>query len=153
MNEKFKVNVNKFSSSERLYTIIEVNHSELVQPLRIVNDNEPLKFNNQDYMPFPFTFVPLDQKEGELPVATLTIPNFSSQIVKWIDVSNGAMNAKMTISIVRKNETEPDYKITFSVESISIETQRITFSLSIQNNLVKRAIRWRYDTEHAKGLF
>lgn len=153
MNESFKINVNKFNSNEKLLALIKIKHPDLEIPLTLVDDNADIIFEEETYLSFPFRLKMNDQVEGQLPQASLIIPNVSGQITKWIDETMGAKDARVEIIITRRSTLTKDYGVNFGVDRVTINNRMITISLSIQNNLIKRAVRWTYDRDHAPGLF
>lgn len=153
MNESFKINVNKHNANEKIIMLVKVVHPTLSSSIRLVQDNQKIIFEDEEYIPFPMSIKMENQIEGELPKATITIPNVAKQIVKWVDVTMGASGASIDVVLTRRSTLSRDYEVTFDIEGVVITSESITFSMSVQNNLVKPAIRWRYDTSHAIGLF
>lgn len=153
MDEGFKININKFNSSEKLIALIRMTHPDLDIPITIVDDKKEIVFEGETYLPFPFRLKLNDQVEGQLPRASLIIPNMSSQIAKWVDMTLGARDAVVEVIVTRRSSLKRDHFAQFEVDKATINPQIITFSLSVQNNLVKRAIRWTYDRTHAPSLF
>lgn len=153
MSESFKINVNKFNSSEKLIAIVRLSNRTLTEPITIVDDNKEIVFEGETYLPFPFKLKLNDQIEGQLPQASLIIPNMSPQIAKWIDSTMGARDSNVEVIVTRRSSLQRDHFASFEIDSVAINNQIITFSLSVQNNLIKRAIRWTYDRTHAPGLF
>ena len=153
MNEDFKINVNSLASNDRLLSLIKITAPTISLPLCLVDDNEEFVLGYTTYVPFPFRLKLSDQVEGQLPRANLIIPNGSSQITKWLDSTMGAQNAVLEVVISRRSTRKRDYVAIFEVEKTTVTTDTVTLSLTVQNNLIKRAIRWTYDKFHAPALF
>lgn len=151
-DESFKINVNKLNSDEKIITIARISHPSLNSNIAIASDSDPIIIDGVDYLSFPFVVKMQNQVEGELPKATMTIPNVAPQIVKWIDESMGARNGKIEISITRRSTQRIEYSVVFNIDTIKITLDEIVFTMSVQDNLTKPAIRWRYDNNHAIGI-
>ena len=150
----FKINVNKLNSDEALLILMEITHPFLSSTLRLVNDNKNFIFNSNEYVAMPFQVIRQSDVQGELPKVTLNVPNVGRSLVKWIDSSGGGSGAEISIILARRSApTTIEEKITFGIESVSISTELVSFNLVIQNNLVKRSMRYIYDTKRAPGLF
>lgn len=152
-SEEFKINVNKHASEEKLISVIKVHHPSLVSAVRLVQDNSPIIFEGEEYIPFPMTISMQNQIEGELPKGVLTIPNMAKQITKWIDETMGAIGGKIEVIITRRSTLEREYFVVFEIDEIKIDSQSIVFTISVQDNLNKPSSRWRYDSKRAIGLF
>lgn len=151
--DNLKINVNKLNSHNKLCALVKITHPSMNFPLTIIDDNEKMIFEGLEYIPFPFKLKLTDQVEGQLPQANLVIPNTSSVVAKWIDSTLGGRGAKVEIIITRRNSGRRDYYATLDIDRVIINNESITFSLAVQNNLTKRAIRWTYDKFHAPALF
>lgn len=152
-SESLKINVNKFNSSEKLISLIRLKNTRLSYNINLVDDSDEIVFEGETFIPFPFRLKLEDQIEGQLPQASLIIPNMAPQIAKWLDSTLGGRDSQLEVIITRRTTLTRDHYVNFEIDRTSITNRVITFSLSIQNNLIKRAIRWTYDRTHAPGLF
>jgi hypothetical protein len=152
-SERFKINVNKLNADEALLSLLEIEHPLVDDPIRLVNDSHDLVFQGNTYIAMPFNIQKHDDIQGELPRASLTISNIGRSMIKWIDASGGGKGAKIRVSLVRRTSTDAEESLVFDIGTVNVTTQNVTFNLIIQNNLAKRAVRWIYDMNHARGLF
>ena len=152
-SEGFKINVNKLSSEESLVSLVEIDHPFLTDPVRLINDSRELEFLGERFIPMPFMLERQDDVQGELPKVMLTVSNVGRELIKWVDASNGGRDAKVTIYLTRRSNPVMEEKLVFQVGNINVTTEQVSFTLLIQNNLVKRSVRWEYDQVKAKGLF
>lgn len=149
-----KINVNKLNADEQLLVLLEISHPFLTTPIRIVNDDKDFLFLSNNYLPMGFDISRQSDVKGELPKITLTVPNVGRGMVRWIDGSGGGKDAKMTVYLVRRSTPATiEEKLELGIESTNISIKTITFNLVIQNNLIKRSMRYIYDNKRAKGLF
>lgn len=149
-----KINVNKLNANEMLLVLLEIDHPFLTSPVRIVNDNLNFVLDGNEFLAMPFQLDRQDDVRGELPKVRLTVPNVGRGLVKWIDGSGGGKGAKISVFLARRSDPNViEEALELGIESTTINMQVITFNLVIQNNLVKRAMRYTYDTYRARGLF
>lgn len=153
-SDEFKVNVNKLNAEEQILVLLEITHPFITDPVRIVNDSQKLISNTFTFHPMGFELKRQDDVQGELPKVSLTIPNVGRALVKWIDSSNGGMNAIVKIMLARRSTPNLiEESLSLGIEKVSINTEAVTFSLVVQNNLIKRAVKFTYSVERAPGLF
>lgn len=150
----FKINVNKLNSDEILLALIEITHPFLSETLRLVNDNKDFEFNGENYLAMPFNVTRQSDIQGELPKVSLVFSNVGRTMVRWIDSSGGGKGANISVLLARRSAPlVQEEKIIFDIENVSITTQTVTFSLIVQNNFTKRAIKYVYDIKRCPGLF
>lgn len=151
-SKDFKINVNKENSLDKIIVLIEIRSNNLKTSFFICDDNKSIEVEGNVYLPFPFKFEQFNQIQGEIPQAKIIIPNFSKQLVKLVDETLGARNTSIIASITRRSSLIKEHEIKFNIDNTKVDFKNIIFNISIQNNLVKSGIRWKYDTEHAVGL-
>lgn len=152
-SESFKINVNKNCSSEKVISLVRVTHPSLLMPICLIDDSEKIIFQDEEYIPFPMRISINNQSEGELPSSTIDIPNISKQITKAIDEALGVYGGLVEIIITRRSSLIKEYSIKFNINSVSIDSKKISFNIAIQNILFKESIRWKFDKDHAVSLF
>lgn len=153
-SDGLKINVNKLNADEALLVLLEIEHPMITDTLRLVSDNRDLVSNGENYLAMNFNIVRQSDIQGELPTVSLIIPNIGRTLVKWIDSSGGGRNANITLKLARRSTPNViEESISFGIASVNISTQSINFSLVIQNNLIKRSMKFTYDTKRAPGLF
>ena len=149
----FKINVNKLNADENLIVAIKIEHPFVSDPICLINDSHDFEFLGNNYIPMPFEIKKHNDVQGELPRVSLRITNIGKSMVKWIDASSGGRDAKLTVYLTRRSNPIAEEQIVFGISSVSVTSEIISFNLIIQNNLVKRSVRWEYDIKHARGLF
>lgn len=152
-SQGFKINVNKLNSDENLLVLVSIMHPYISDDIRLVNDNKDFILDGNLYLAMPFSLERQSDVQGELPRVRFSIPNVGKALVKWIDSSGGGRDAKITVILSRRSSGVIEEQIEFGISAVSITSELVTFTLEIQNNLIKRSIRWIYDTVHAPGLF
>lgn len=153
-SDEFKINVNKLNADEAVLVLLEIQHPFIAEPIRLVSDSVKIISNTNTFLPMGFDLKRQDDVQGELPKLTLKIPNVGRALVRWIDSSNGGMNATMNFMLARR--TSPNVieeSLILGIEKVSINTDTVTFSLIVQNNLIKRSMKYIFDTKRTPGLF
>lgn len=153
-SNEFKINVNKLNADEQVLILMIIEHPFLSDPVRLVNDNRNFIFDGEDYIAMPFSVKRQDDVQNELPRVTLTVPNVGRSLVRWVDSSGGGKGSKISIMLARRSAPSVvEEKIDLGIESVSITTETVSFNLVVQNNLIKRAMKYVYDLKRAPGLF
>ena len=152
-SQGFKINVNKLNADENVLALVVINHPFIPEPIRLVNDSRNFVLDGETYLAMPFTLSRQSDVQGELPRVSLTIANIGRSLIKWIDSTNGGRDAEITVLLARRSLQVKEEEISFGISSVSINSESVNFNLVIQNNLIKRSIRWIYDKDHAAGLF
>lgn len=152
--DEFKINVNKLNADECSLVCIEIVHPFLLETIRLVNDSNKLISNGETYLPIPFEIKMNDDIEGELPKVTLSVQNVGRLLTKWVDASGGAKNSTFDVLIIRRSQPNViEERLSLGVDNVKTTTERIQFNLIIQNNLIKKSMRYIYDINRSPGLF
>lgn len=73
------------SETSKLFpTLCIIDHAQFDAPWYIVCNTEPITYNGHVYQPFPFTFTPPSQEEGQSTDATFTLDEIDSTIADTI---------------------------------------------------------------------
>lgn len=152
-SNEFKINVNKLNQDEALMILLEVRHPHLSDPIFLVRDSKDFLFNGNNYLAMNFSLRRQADIQGELPKVTIDIPNVGRSLVRWIDQSNGGANAVITVILARRSSSIIEEKIDFGINTVTINSETVSLSLIIQNNLVKKSMRWNYSIDRSPGIF
>lgn len=152
-SQGFKINVNKLNADEALLVLVRITHPYVATPICLVNDSNDIVVGSETFLKMPFSLKKQSDVQGELPKATFVLPNVGKAIVKWIDSTGGGRDAKIDVLLTRRSNPIIEDSIQFGIQSVKVDSNNVNFTLFIQNNLIKRSIRWVYDLNHAPGLF
>jgi len=153
--DEFIENVNVLHPSEHPKIALEITHPNILEPLRIINDNCDLIIGGETFIAFDFELNFFDDVENELTKASIKVQNVGRELVKWIESSLGAKDAIIKIMFVRRADPDEDKIIIPSqVSRTVITTKDITFDLIIaKNNFTQRGTRFTFSVEKAPGAF
>lgn len=150
----FKINVNKLNANENLLVCLEITHSFLDNPLRLVNDINPIISNGNEFIPMPFEVQRQSDIQGELPQVVLRVANVGREMVRWVDSSGGGKDAEIKVMLLRRSTPNTvEESLVLGINSVKITTEMVEFNLIVQNNLAKRAMRYTYNKKLAPSLF
>lgn len=84
--------------------LLTIDHADLVDPLRVVNNNVNITSNGDLYLAYPFRLKLPTERVGQVPLAKLSIDNVSGEIVRTLrQISTPLIT---TIQIVRIDDVD-----------------------------------------------
>lgn len=153
-SQGFKINVNRLNAEESALVLLEIDHPLISDTIRLVRDNKDLISNGENYHAMSFDFKRQDDVQGEVPKVTLQIQNVGRSLVKWIDQSGGGKDAEISALLVRRSTPNlVEERIKLQIERITVSSLTISLNLVVQNNLIRRGIKYLYNIQRAPGLF
>ena len=135
-------------------TLLEFEHPDLADPLRLVNDTQDLVSNGNTYQRLRFAARKPSQQEGQQPTAVIDIGRVDT-LVDIIDRTNGAEGATANLLEIARAEPD-DIKFEFrglQVVGIQATSERISIRLGLPNTLNRPAVTKRFEPSTAPGLF
>jgi len=85
-------------SEEVFLVLLTIDHDSLSQPIRVVNNLEPITSRGEEYVAFPFApILPFDKEEAP-PQAQLAIDNVSREIGQAVRQMTGP--ARVTLEVI-----------------------------------------------------
>lgn len=105
-------------------------HTEGVDVIHVVNNNENIVFNSIEYDAVAFQFSPPDEEEESLSTATLTISNVDRRILAELRTFQGIPTITARVILVTGNTIEEEAgPWVFELRSISYDKDIITGTL------------------------
>lgn len=151
---EYKSTLAEVNASEAPLILIEINHEELTQPVRVVNDMQDVTSNGNIYVAYPFTCILPDDYENQLPKARLVIDNIGRDLMFWIETTGGGQNSTCTFrQILRSNPNLVEWEITMSLFNVQVTMESVSAELGFENLFNKPAITRRYRPDTAPGIF
>ena len=153
-SDAYKSTLAEVSASEAPLILIEINHPQLVQPVRVVNDMQDVTSNGELYVGYPFNCVLPDDYENQLPKARIVIDNIGRDLMYWIETTGGGQGSTCTFKqILRSNPDLVEWEITMSLFNVQVTMQSVSAELGFENLFNKPAITRRYRPDTAPGIF
>jgi len=151
---QYKSTLAEVSVEESPLILLEIDHPELTQPVRVVNDMTDVTSNGDIYIAFPFRCVLPDDFENQLPKARLSIDNVSRDLMFWIETTGGGQGSTATFKqIMRSNPNLIEWQIQMSLFNVTVNMQEISAELGFENLFGKPAVTFKYRPENSPGLW
>jgi len=151
---QYKSTLAEVSAEESPLILLEIDHPELTQPVRVVNDMTDVTSNGDIYIAFPFRCVLPDDFENQLPKARLSIDNVSRDLMFWIETTGGGQGSTATFKqIMRSNPNLIEWQIQMSLFNVTVNMQEISAELGFENLFGKPAVTFKYRPENSPGLW
>lgn len=154
VSDTLRDRIMRSAAPEAPLVLLELTHSQLAQAVRVVNDTLEIEHNSNTYAPVPFRCLWPDDQEEQAPRATLAIDNVGRELTQWIEVSNGAVGAKVTMKKVLRSD--PDYvEMSVQMDMIGIELsgEEVQVTLGFPNVYFKPLTRMTFRPESHPGIF
>lgn len=142
------------TAGEHPLVLLEINHSGLSEPIRVVGDTQDITSGGFLYVAFPFAISLPDDFGGQLPKATLTIDNVGRELTSWLEASGGGRGATCTIRLVMRSAPDlVEYEIVMSLTNLAIDWKKVTGQLGYEDLLNRPAVQMQIRQDTAPGLF
>jgi hypothetical protein len=151
---QYKSTLAKVSAEETPLILLEINHPELVAPIRVVNDTENITSNGEEFIAFPFSVILPDDYENKLPRARIAISNVGRDLMFWLETTDGGIGSTATFrQLMRSRPDTVEWEITMALFNITANNIEVTAELGFENLFAKPAISISYRPENSAGLF
>lgn len=153
-SSEFKSTLSAVSATESPLILLEINHSSLSTPVRVINDVQDLTSNGNLFIGCPFRCILPDDFEGQLPKAKLAVDNIGRDLMYWIETSNGGAGSTVRfMQIMRSRPNLIEWEITMNLYNLVVTMQDITAELGFENLFAKPAISFQYRPTNSIGIF
>jgi hypothetical protein len=153
-SDSAKASMNAVSGDEPLLLLLEINHPDLPQPIRVVNDNQNITHLTNTYTAMAFSVKLPDEREQGLPRAEISIDNIGRELTDWLDLSGGGQGS--TVRFMHIKRSMPDlieWEATLDLFNVSQTTQVVSGTLGYQDVLNLPAVAVTYIPSSHPGLF
>ena len=151
---QYKSTLAKVSMEESPLILLEINHLELPQPVRVVNDTVNLTSNGNLYIAFPFNCSLPDDYENQLPRARLSISNIGRDLMFWLETTDGGQGSTAKFQqIMRSRPNQVEWEITMNLFNVSATNLEVSAELGFENLFAKPSVSINYRPENSIGLF
>ena len=135
-------------------TLLEITHSALTTPIRVVNDTQDITVNGNVYSAMAFrATLPDDLSQGQ-PRAGLAIDNIGRELTDWIESTGGGKDAQVRLmQVLRSDPNTLEIDITLWLDNVGMNQTEVNGELSFDDILNRPAVTVNYRPEIAPGLF
>lgn len=151
---QYRSTLAKVSMEEAPLILLEIDHPELPEPVRIVNDTVDITSNGNLYIAFPFNCSLPDDFENQLPRARLSISNIGRDLMVWLETTDGGAGATARFQqVMRSRPNQIEFEITMSLFNLAATNLEVSAELGFDNLFTKPAVSISYRPENSIGLF
>ena len=151
---EYKSTLAATSAPESPIILLEIDHSALTQPVRVVNDTQNITCNGVEFIACPFRCTLPDDFENQLPKVQLSVDNVGKELMYWIETSGGGQGATARfIQIMRSRPNQIEWEITMNLSNVKATVQEVTADLGYANIFTRPAISMRFDPFTSPGIF
>jgi len=134
---------NKLASGNAFLVLMEIqvmnaHTGQFVETIFVANNNEPVVFQNETYVPFPFD-LELKEEAGALPELTLRAMDFQKVLMNKLNEFGGAAGSILIMRIVNSANLNgsPEIEETFELLESSANDFQITLKIGVESSLRK----------------
>lgn len=151
---EFKSTLAEVSAPEAPLVLLTINHPELAQPVRVVNDTQDLTSNGNLYVAIPFRCTLPDDFENQLPKARLSVDNVGKELMYWIENSGGGNGSLVTMAQVMRSRPDTiEWSITMNLFNVTCSMTEVSGELGYENLFSRKAISVQYRPFNSPGIF
>jgi len=158
------------SANEPFLVLLEITHSDLAVPVRVVNDTQSIYLDEVEYVGCPFDITLPDDVNGQVPQAKLEIDNIGRDLTQWLEYSRGGQGARCRImQALRSNDvyaldyfaddyvaptlTDIEFDMTLDLTNMVITNETVVGMLGFQNMLNITGTIPTFTPQNAPGLW
>lgn len=151
---EYKSTLAQVSAPEAPFIMLEIDHPELAEPVRVINDTQDLTSNGLLFIGCPFRCVLPDDYENQLPKARLSVDNIGRELMYWIETTNGGSGSTVKfMQVMRSRPDQIEWAITMNLYNVSVNMLEVSGELGFENLFSKPAINRQYRPNTASGIF
>jgi hypothetical protein len=151
--QNYKDKTSRLSGDAPLY-LLEISHTQLAQPIRIVADNQDITSNGNVFTAFAFRITLPDDMSNQIPRAKLSIDNVGRILTQWLDASSGGRGAQVRVMQVMRNAPDViEFDITMDLLSVRQNPLEVTGELGFLSVLDRAASAISYRPDNTPALF
>jgi len=146
--------ISKVNADNLPIILLEIDHEDLVDPIRVVNDRQDIVFETNTYTALSFRIaLPTDLQQG-LPRATLAIDNVGKELVQWLETSSGGAGTTVRIiQVIRSDPSTAELDMTMILSNIAVTAAVVSGELGFDDILNIPGVTLAYTPDVAPGLF
>lgn len=153
VSTSYKQAVNS-NGKELPLTLLEITHSALAEPVRVVNDTDAITVQGNEFTPLSFRPVWPDDLSQGLPRAGLSIDNVGRELTQWIESTGGGQGAEVRLmQVLRSDPDTIELDITLGLDKVSMNQLEVSGELGFDDILNRPAVTLNYRPEVAPGLY
>lgn len=144
----------KVSSGDPLLVLAEITHSTLLEPIRIVQDDQDVIHGGNIFTALPFRITLPAREGGTLPTASLEVDNVSSVLGDFAEYIATSESAQLHLmQVFRSLPDVIEWEAFLTANTITIDPMVFKAQIGMDIMLDRPATMRRYDPHYFPGLF
>lgn len=152
--EQYFESINATDSDEVVLHLLIIDHADLPEPIRVVNNTENVTHQGNEYIGVPFAITLPDQQEQGASKASITVDNVGRTLTDWLEVSSGGVGA--TVEIIEIISSDPDHvqaNFKLNLSDVNMTVSEVSGTLSYTDIFNKPGIVLTYSPAVTPGVF
>ena len=150
----YKSTLASTQATEAPLILLEINHSALSSPVRVINDTDTLTSNGELYIACPFSCELPDDFESQIPRASLQVDNVGRDLMYWIETTGGGEGSTATFrQVMRSRPDLIEWSITMNLYNIDANMQTVSADLGFENLFGRPAVQMCFRPTTSPGVF
>jgi hypothetical protein len=142
------------SYDDRPVLLVEIDHEDLAEPIRVVQDNKDLDHKGNTFQAMGFRARLPDEPEKGEARARLAVDNIGRELVQWLEASQGGAGATARFIQVRRSDPNTiEHEVTMDLANVEQTPLEVSAELTFNSLVNQPGIAVRYTPETAPGLF
>jgi hypothetical protein len=145
--------VNAQQTGEVFLVILEIDHADMVTPIRVVNDQISVMSGGDYYAAFPFQVQMPDESDDTMPFVTLRIDNVDQQIVTALRQLTSAPTVTLSVVLASDPDTVEAGPFTFSLAQATYDANAVAATLTYEDVLSEPIPGDKFTPNNFPGVF
>ena len=155
LSDEFHRRAHSVENVDYAVNLLEIDHSELAEPIRLCDDNSDIVSNGSTYTAIAIDIqLPNDSDNSSNVNAKLSIDNIGKELVAWLETTGGGRGATAALSVILRSDPD-NIEITYplDVANINITQTKVTADLIFTDLINQSAVGMFYRPENTPGLY
>ena len=147
--------MNAVSASELPVMLVQIDHPDLPDPVRVTNNAEDVVHNGETFIALAFRLTPPDDLSQGLPRARISIDNVGGQLMEFLEVSAGGLHSSVTLTQVLPSAPDTvQWQIAgLSLTGVAASTSSVDASLTYEPIADRVGCAITHSPERSPGLY
>ena len=153
VSDPFRQVVFAQETGEAILVLLEIDHPDLSEPIRVVNNDVDVASNGTTYVAFPFEIELPTDSDDKAPAARLTIDNVDRQIAETIRIIQSPPSVNMKVVLGSDTDTIEAEFPEFRLRNVRVTAQTVQGDLTIEQFAAEPYPSARFVPSLFSGLF
>jgi hypothetical protein len=138
---------------EAFLVLLEIDHSSMGAPIRVVNNNRPVGSGGDLYQAFPFQVKLPDERDDRMSTVTLRIDNVDQQIVAALRQLSGAATVTLSVVLASAPDDVEAGPFSFTLSRASYDANAVVATLEYEDVLREPIPGDKFTPTNFPGMF